>query len=167
MNPAHTVLHGRAGTVTIGSDQPFCVIGERINPTGRKQFAQELRDGDLSTVTADAQVMGADADSVVLVVPARASSKQVRQAVAGLDSVGAPLLGTVLVREPEPSPRVEKARPAVRQHREDAPAQRWELGWPEEADGPGGPDEPESAATGPALHNGAASPSPTARGGGR
>jgi 5-methyltetrahydrofolate--homocysteine methyltransferase len=40
--------------VTIGSTQPFCVIGERINPTGRKRFAEELRGGDLSTVTVDA-----------------------------------------------------------------------------------------------------------------
>jgi 5-methyltetrahydrofolate--homocysteine methyltransferase len=40
--------------VTIGADQPFCIIGERINPTGRKAFAEELRNGDLSTVTADA-----------------------------------------------------------------------------------------------------------------
>jgi 5-methyltetrahydrofolate--homocysteine methyltransferase len=40
--------------VTIGAEQPFCVIGERINPTGRKAFAQELRDGDVSTVTLDA-----------------------------------------------------------------------------------------------------------------
>jgi 5-methyltetrahydrofolate--homocysteine methyltransferase len=49
-----TVLRSRSKTVTIGSDQPFCVIGERINPTGRKSFAEELRGGDLSTVTADA-----------------------------------------------------------------------------------------------------------------
>jgi len=40
--------------VTIGAEQPFCIIGERINPTGRKAFAQQLRDGDVSTVTADA-----------------------------------------------------------------------------------------------------------------
>jgi 5-methyltetrahydrofolate--homocysteine methyltransferase len=40
--------------VTIGAAQPFCVIGERINPTGRKRFAEELRGGDLSTVTLDA-----------------------------------------------------------------------------------------------------------------
>jgi 5-methyltetrahydrofolate--homocysteine methyltransferase len=40
--------------VTIGAGQPFCVIGERINPTGRKRFAEELRGGDLSTVTLDA-----------------------------------------------------------------------------------------------------------------
>jgi 5-methyltetrahydrofolate--homocysteine methyltransferase len=40
--------------VTIGSGQPFCIIGERINPTGRKVFAEQLKNGDLSTVTTDA-----------------------------------------------------------------------------------------------------------------
>ncbi|HWF75000.1 MAG TPA: dihydropteroate synthase [Solirubrobacteraceae bacterium] len=49
-----TVLRSRSSTVTIGSGRPFCIIGERINPTGRKLFAEELRGGDLSTVTADA-----------------------------------------------------------------------------------------------------------------
>ena len=49
-----TVLRSRSGSVTIGAEQPFCIIGERINPTGRKVFAEELRNGDLSTVTADA-----------------------------------------------------------------------------------------------------------------
>jgi 5-methyltetrahydrofolate--homocysteine methyltransferase len=49
-----TVLRSRTKTVEIGADRPFCVIGERINPTGRKQFAEDLRAGDLSTVTHDA-----------------------------------------------------------------------------------------------------------------
>jgi 5-methyltetrahydrofolate--homocysteine methyltransferase len=49
-----TVLQSRSRTVTIGADQPFCIIGERINPTGRKRFAEELRAGDLSTVALDA-----------------------------------------------------------------------------------------------------------------
>ena len=48
-----TVLQGRSKIVVIGPEQPFCVIGERINPTGRKRFAEELREGDLSTVVAD------------------------------------------------------------------------------------------------------------------
>ena len=59
----HTVLQSRSKTVTIGHDQPFCVIGERINPTGRKKFAEELRGGDLSTVVVDVQAQvaaGAD-----------------------------------------------------------------------------------------------------------
>ena len=58
-----TILHGKSKTVTIGSGQPFCIIGERINPTGRKKLAEELRGGDLSTVELDthAQVeAGAD-----------------------------------------------------------------------------------------------------------
>ena len=50
----HTVLQSRSKTVTIGHDQPFCVIGERINPTGRKAFAEDLRGGDLSTAEGDA-----------------------------------------------------------------------------------------------------------------
>ena len=49
-----TVLRSRSRTVTIGANQPFCIIGERINPTGRKVFAEQLRGGDLSQVTADA-----------------------------------------------------------------------------------------------------------------
>jgi 5-methyltetrahydrofolate--homocysteine methyltransferase len=49
-----TVLRSRSNEVTIGSGRPFCVIGERINPTGRKTFAEQLRGGDLSTVTVDA-----------------------------------------------------------------------------------------------------------------
>ncbi|HMG99483.1 MAG TPA: dihydropteroate synthase [Gaiellales bacterium] len=58
-----TVLQSRSRTVTIAIDKPFCIIGERINPTGRKAFAQELRDGNLDRVIedADAQIaMGAD-----------------------------------------------------------------------------------------------------------
>jgi 5-methyltetrahydrofolate--homocysteine methyltransferase len=54
-----TVLRSRSRSVTIGADQPFCVIGERINPTGRKVFAEELRNGDLSTVTVDALAQAA------------------------------------------------------------------------------------------------------------
>ncbi len=49
-----TVLRSRSGSVTIGAEQPFCIIGERINPTGRKTFAEELRNGNLETVTSDA-----------------------------------------------------------------------------------------------------------------
>ena len=49
-----TVLRSRSRSVTIGAEQPFCIIGERINPTGRKKFAGELRNGNLETVTVDA-----------------------------------------------------------------------------------------------------------------
>ena len=49
-----TVLESKTKTVTIGFDEPFCVIGERINPTGRKLLAAELEAGDFSTVEKDA-----------------------------------------------------------------------------------------------------------------
>jgi 5-methyltetrahydrofolate--homocysteine methyltransferase len=48
-----TVLRSRAGQVIIGPDHPFCIIGERINPTGRKLFQEQLRRGDLSRVGID------------------------------------------------------------------------------------------------------------------
>lgn len=49
----HTTLRSPSKTVVIGHDQPFCIIGERINPTGRKRFAEALRAGDLAPVLAD------------------------------------------------------------------------------------------------------------------
>jgi 5-methyltetrahydrofolate--homocysteine methyltransferase len=60
-----TVLRSRSKTVTIGAGQPFCIIGERINPTGRKVFSEQLRGGDLSTVTIDA-IAQADAGADML-----------------------------------------------------------------------------------------------------
>lgn len=56
----HTVLRSATRELVIGPDQPFCVIGERINPTGRPRFQEELRAGDLHRVVEDvhAQVAG-------------------------------------------------------------------------------------------------------------
>ncbi len=51
---ARTVVSSKKKTVVIGYDQPFCVIGERINPTGRKKLAAEMAAGDYSTVEQDA-----------------------------------------------------------------------------------------------------------------
>ena len=45
-----TIVESKTKTAIIGFDQPFCVIGERINPTGRKKLAAELEAGDFSTV---------------------------------------------------------------------------------------------------------------------
>jgi len=49
-----TIVSSATKTVVIGFDEPFCVIGERINPTGRKLLAAELEAGDYSTVERDA-----------------------------------------------------------------------------------------------------------------
>jgi len=48
-----TVVQSRSRTVVIGPDQPFCVIGERINPTGRKRLQAQLQAGDLSQLEID------------------------------------------------------------------------------------------------------------------
>jgi 5-methyltetrahydrofolate--homocysteine methyltransferase len=43
-----TVVESKTKTAIIGFDEPFCVIGERINPTGRKILNAELEAGDYS-----------------------------------------------------------------------------------------------------------------------
>ena len=48
-----TVVSSPTREVRIGFDEPFCIIGERINPTGRKMLAQEMRNGDYSRVESD------------------------------------------------------------------------------------------------------------------
>ena len=58
-----TVIQSRSRTVVIGPEQPFCVIGERINPTGRKAFQAQLQAGDLSQLEIDvAQQVAGGAD---------------------------------------------------------------------------------------------------------
>lgn len=70
--PLHTVLRSATKEVVLGSDKPFCIIGERINPTGRRIFQEQLRAGDLSAIEKDvaAQVAGgADVLDVNMGVP--------------------------------------------------------------------------------------------------
>jgi 5-methyltetrahydrofolate--homocysteine methyltransferase len=49
-----TVLRSRTREVVISIDRPFVVIGERINPTGRKVLAAEMKEGRMDRVRADA-----------------------------------------------------------------------------------------------------------------
>ena len=46
----NTVISSEKQEVVIGFGSPFCVIGERINPTGRKLLAAEMAAGDYSRV---------------------------------------------------------------------------------------------------------------------
>ena len=48
-----TIISSASKEVVIGFDKPFTVIGERINPTGRKLLAEEMKAGDFSRVEAD------------------------------------------------------------------------------------------------------------------
>ena len=49
-----TIVESSNRTVVIGFDEPFCIIGERINPTGRKKLAMELEAENFDTVVKDA-----------------------------------------------------------------------------------------------------------------
>lgn len=49
-----TIVASASKEITIGFDEKFCVIGERINPTGRKKLAAEMQAGNFETVKADA-----------------------------------------------------------------------------------------------------------------
>jgi 5-methyltetrahydrofolate--homocysteine methyltransferase len=49
-----TLISSATREVKIGFDQPFVIIGERINPTGRKILSEEMKNGDYSRVQSDA-----------------------------------------------------------------------------------------------------------------
>src|SRR5437870_12287306 len=49
-----TVLASRSREVVVSIDRPFVIIGERINPTGRKVLAAEMKDGRMDRVRSDA-----------------------------------------------------------------------------------------------------------------
>ena len=68
----HTLLKGKSKDVTIGIDRPFVMIGEKINPTGRKKLAAALAEGNLDYVRqlAESQVgWGADVLDINVGVP--------------------------------------------------------------------------------------------------
>jgi len=133
-----TVVSSATREVAIGFDQPFCVIGERINPTGRKKLAAEMAAGDFSTVERDALAQVAAgahmldvnagipladepqilADTIRLVqsitdVPLSIDSSIVAALEAGLAAyVGRPLLNSVTGEEE----RLEAVLPLVRKY---------------------------------------------------
>ena len=133
-----TVISSASREVVIGFDRPFVVIGERINPTGRKLLAEEMKAGDFSRVEADALAQvaaGAHALDVNAGIPlsdepallARAvrlvqsltdvplciDSSVVEALAAGLEAYqGKALLNSVTGEEE----RLERVLPLVRKH---------------------------------------------------
>jgi 5-methyltetrahydrofolate--homocysteine methyltransferase len=71
--PVHeTVLRSATKEVVIGHQRRFCLIGERINPTGRRIFQEQLRAGDMSAIERDVKAQvegGADVLDVNMGVP--------------------------------------------------------------------------------------------------
>ena len=85
-----TVLRSATKEVVIGHDVPFTVIGERINPTGRRRFQEQLRAGDLSAVETDvaAQVAGgADVLDINMGVPLTDEPELLRKAIVLVQSL--------------------------------------------------------------------------------
>jgi 5-methyltetrahydrofolate--homocysteine methyltransferase len=135
---AETVVSSATREVVIGTGRPFVIIGERINPTGRKKLAEEMKAGDFTSVIADthAQVEAgahmldvnagiplADepailAETVRLVqsltdVPLSIDSSIVAALEAGLDAYeGKPLVNSVTGEEE----RIEAVLPLVAKH---------------------------------------------------
>jgi 5-methyltetrahydrofolate--homocysteine methyltransferase len=72
-----TTIKGRGQPVTIGYDRPTAIIGERINPTGKKRLAAALVAGDLETVCREAREQ----------VEAGAAILDVNVGAAGVDEV--------------------------------------------------------------------------------
>ncbi len=67
-----TVLRSATKEVVIGHGRRFCLIGERINPTGRRIFQEQLRSGDLSAIERDVKAQvegGADVLDINMGVP--------------------------------------------------------------------------------------------------
>jgi 5-methyltetrahydrofolate--homocysteine methyltransferase len=67
-----TTLRSATAEVVLGHDRRFCLIGERINPTGRRIFQEQLRAGDLSAIERDVRAQvegGADVLDVNMGVP--------------------------------------------------------------------------------------------------
>jgi len=133
-----TVISSQSKEVIIGFERPFVVIGERINPTGRKLLAEEMKNGDFSRVEADAraqvaagaQVLDVNAgipladepaimaQSIRLIqsitdVPLCIDSSMVTALEAGLEAYqGKALLNSVTGEEE----RLEQVLPLVKKH---------------------------------------------------
>ncbi len=85
-----TILSSATKEVVIGFERPFVVIGERINPTGRKKLAEQMAAGDYSRVEADALAQveaGAHVLDVNAGVPMADEAKMMQDMVALVQSL--------------------------------------------------------------------------------
>jgi 5-methyltetrahydrofolate--homocysteine methyltransferase len=85
-----TRIRSASQEVVIGRGHRFCLIGERINPTGRRIFQEQLRAGDLSAIDRDvaAQVTGgADVLDVNMGVPLTDEADLLAKAIIKIQSL--------------------------------------------------------------------------------
>src|ERR1700690_2717928 len=86
----HTLLKGSGKEVTVGIDRPFVMIGEKINPTGRKKLAAALAEGNLDFVRqlAESQVAwGAEVLDVNVGTPGLDEVAVIKKVVGLMSSV--------------------------------------------------------------------------------
>lgn len=91
VTPQHeTRLRSATREVVIGHARPFCLIGERINPTGRRIFQEQLRAGDLSAIERDVAAQlagGADVLDVNMGVPLTDEAELLAKAITIVQSL--------------------------------------------------------------------------------
>jgi 5-methyltetrahydrofolate--homocysteine methyltransferase len=90
VEPVETVLRSASKEVVIGHGRRFCLIGERINPTGRRIFQEQLRAGDLSAIERDVKAQvegGADVLDVNMGVPLTDEPELLAQAIRMVQSL--------------------------------------------------------------------------------
>ena len=83
-------IASRMRAVAIGPGHPFCIIGEKINPTGRKKFAASLAEGRMDMVVAEARRQkeaGAHALDVNVGVPLTDEPALMGKAIAAIQNV--------------------------------------------------------------------------------
>src|SRR2546425_10918035 len=99
-----TVVCSATKTIVISPDDPFVIIGERINPTNRKKLAEELRRFDFTRVCSDALAQ----------VEAGAGMLDVNTGIPGADEPGV-LTGAIrAVMEGSGAPNpIDSAAPAA------------------------------------------------------
>ncbi|MCC7047089.1 MAG: dihydropteroate synthase [Alphaproteobacteria bacterium] len=113
-----TVISSATKEVVIGFERPFVVVGERINPTGRKLLAAEMAAGDMSRVKADALAQieaGAQMLDVNAGIPLADEPKILAEAIQLVQSLtDAPLsIDSSIVAALEAGLAVYKGRPLV------------------------------------------------------
>jgi len=83
-------LSSRVTTVAIGSELPFCIIGERINPTNRKDLENAIRNNELSLIQKEAmqeEKEGAHVLDVNIGVPGIDEPEFMQKAVRAIENV--------------------------------------------------------------------------------
>jgi len=123
-----TLVSSASKEVRIGFDRPFVIIGERINPTGRKVLAEEMKSGDYSRVEADALAQVAagahmlDVNAGIPLADEPAILAEAIQLVQSVTDVPLSIDSSIRCRSiHRSSPHLNRASPCIRARRSSTP----------------------------------------------